>query len=81
VSRLDQKFITRAKKAAREAAPEMAGVEPSISTRVAHGKSGATVHILTFQKEMRLPDGARLKRVVRVTMDEQGEILKVSSSK
>ncbi len=81
MSRLDPKYIARAKKAAREASPEMAGVEPTISTRVAHGKGGATVHILTFQKNVTLPDGARLKRVVRVTMDEQGEIVKVSSSK
>lgn len=81
MSKLDPKFIAQAKKAAREAAPEMAGVEPTISTRVAHGKSGATVHVLTFQKDIGLPDGAHLKRVVRVTIDEQGEIIKVSSSK
>ncbi len=79
--KLDPKSIARAKKAAREAAPEMADVEPTISTRVAHGKSGATVHILTFQKKVALPDGVCLKRVVRVTMDERGEIIKVSSSK
>lgn len=81
MSNLDRKYIARAKKAACEASPEMAGVEPTISTRVAHGKSGATVHVLTFQKDVALPDGARLKRVVRVMMDEQGEIVKVSSSK
>lgn len=81
MSGLDPKSIARAKKAAREVLPEMAGVEPTISTRVAHGKGGATVHILTFRKEITLPDGACLKRIVRVTMDEQGEILKISSSK
>jgi hypothetical protein len=81
VPELDQKYIARAKKAAREAFPEMAGVEPSVSTRKVHGKGGTSLHVLTFQKSVSLPDGGHLARVVRVTLDEQGEIVKVSSSR
>jgi hypothetical protein len=83
VPELDQKYIARAKKAAREAFPEMAGVEPSVSTRKTHGKGGIgmPLHVLTFQKSVSLPDGGHMARVVRVTMDGRGEIVKLSSSK
>jgi hypothetical protein len=81
VPELDRKAIARAQKAAREAFPEMAGIEPSVSSRMVRGKGGVALHVLTFKKSISLPDGGHMARVVRVTMDEQGEIVKVSSSK
>jgi hypothetical protein len=36
---------------------------------------------VTFESDVPLPGGGKMKRTVRVTMDEAGEILKLASSK
>jgi hypothetical protein len=38
-------------------------------------------YVLTFEKDVPLPGGHTLKRLVRVTMDESGEVVKLTSSK
>lgn len=78
---LDPETIAGAKKAVCEAFPEMDGVEPDVYPRRIHGKGVASLHVLTFHKSISLPDGGRLARVVRVTLDESGEIVRVSCSK
>lgn len=51
-------------------------VEPRVSS------SGQTTrYIVTFQRDVPLPGGRKMKRLVRVTMDEAGEILRLASSK
>jgi hypothetical protein len=42
---------------------------------------GFTQYVVTFERDVRLPGGAKMKRLVRVTMDESGDVLKLSSSK
>lgn len=82
MSGLDQKSIARAKEVACEAFPEMADVEPEVSSpRTVHGKAATSFHILTFRKSISLPDGGCLAQVVRVMLDESGEIVRVSCSK
>jgi hypothetical protein len=83
LSKPASKHIVKAKEIVRAEFPEMAGAEPTISEKAAQRKGGQSrsVFVLTFQKDIPLQDGVRLKRVVRVTMDEAGEVLKLSTSK
>ncbi|HID62367.1 MAG TPA: hypothetical protein EYP49_06455 [Anaerolineae bacterium] len=81
---LDPQYISKAKDVVRKKFPEMAGTEPTVSTRKAHSKGGEgveTLYILTFQKGISLQDGGRLMRAVRVTMDQTGRIIRLTSSK
>ena len=49
------------------------------------GSGGAAAsnqrYIVTFEKEIVLPGGGKMMRMVRVTMDESGEVMKLTSSK
>ncbi|MGD2147516.1 MAG: hypothetical protein PVH41_12540 [Anaerolineae bacterium] len=38
-------------------------------------------YIVTFEREIALPGGGKMKRMVRVTMDEAGEVMRLTSSK
>lgn len=84
MSRLASKHIFKAKGIVHTEFPEMAGVEPVISEKSVQSKGGRgdkPVFVLTFQKNITLQGGGRLKRVVRVTMGQAGEMIKLSSSK
>lgn len=81
---MSKKHIAKAKEIVRRKFPEMAGTEPTVSTRKARSKGGEGSEILylfTFQKRILLEDGGHLMRVVRVIMDQKGKIIKFTSSK
>lgn len=68
--------------------PEFKGINPSIisSGSSAAGKSGSLklqepAFTLTYQNRVSLPGGKSLNRWVRVSLNAQGEILKISTSK
>ena len=79
------RYVKSAKKLVFDKFPEMAGTEPSVSKKRSQskgksaGRSGC--YVLTFQKRVSLPGGRSLKRLVRVTMDDSGEVVKLTSSK
>jgi hypothetical protein len=82
--KVDAKYMARAKRAVRREFPEMAGAEPTVTTRKGHSKSTSgtgTGYVLTFKKQVQLPGGKSMARTVRVTMDPAGKIVKLSSSK
>ncbi len=90
---LDDRYIDKAKKLVTETFPEMVDTEPSVSEKRSHGKRmGRSIahspspgrrghYVLTFEKDVSLPGGQSLKRLVRVTMDQSGEVVKLTSSK
>ena len=90
---LDDRYVEKAKNLVVETFPEMAGAEPSVSEKRSRGKAmeRGPAHssspecrrryVLKFQKDVSLPGGQSLKRLVRVTMDESGEVVKLTSSK
>jgi hypothetical protein len=44
--------------------------------------SGGRAHyVVTFERDVPLPGGAKMKRLVRLTMDEAGDVLRLTSSK
>lgn len=82
--KLIPKYTAKAKEIVSRKFPEIAGTEPTVSTRKARCKGGEgteTLYVLTFQKGILLEDGGRLMRVVRVTMDQRGKMIKLTSSK
>jgi hypothetical protein len=81
---LDPKYAAKAKRAVRAEFPEMAGAKPTVSVRKVHPKGGRgarTLYVLTFRKDVTVPGGGHMKRVVRVTMNQAGGIVKLTSSK
>ncbi|MBS3783621.1 MAG: hypothetical protein KGY78_04175 [Anaerolineae bacterium] len=90
---IDNRYIDKAKKLVLDKFPEMAGTEPSVSKRrwQSKGVSGSSArdkgsgrhghYVFTFEKDVSLPGGHSLNRLVRVTMDEAGEVVKLTSSK
>lgn len=93
VNEIENRFIDKAKKLVLDRFPEMAGTEPSVSKRRSQSKGvdrGSACgersgrggrYVLTFEKHVSLPGGHSMKRLVRVTMDETGEVVKLTSSK
>jgi len=68
-------LLLRAKEYVRHHYPEVADDEPT----AAQPAPGITV--FTFRKAFSTPDGAKLSQVVRVTLAEDGTVLKAVSSK
>jgi hypothetical protein len=84
LAELAPKHAAKAKRVVREKFPEMAGVEPTVSVQRAQrkgAKGAGTLYVLTFKTAVPLEDGPSLPRVVRVTMDPSGEIVKITSSR
>jgi len=90
---LEDRYVEKAKNLVAETFPEMADAEPSVTKKRSRGKamergsadsSGPERrrrYVLKFEKDVALPGGQSLKRLVRVTMDESGEVVKLTSSK
>jgi hypothetical protein len=83
LSRLAPEHIAKAKSIVRAECPEMTGAEPTVSEKASQpkGVQAGAIFVLTFQKSIPLPDGGHLARTVRVTMSQEGKVLKLSSSK
>lgn len=82
--KLIPKYVSKAKETVRKKFPEMTGIKPTVSARKAGSKGGKgteTLYVLTFQKSILLEDGGHLMRVVRITMDQRGKIIKLTTSK
>ncbi|MGD8968957.1 MAG: hypothetical protein PVI07_15735 [Anaerolineae bacterium] len=55
----------------------------STGSAVGAGRSseGCAQYVVTFERDVPLPGGAMMRRLVRVTMDEAGDVLRLTSSK
>ena len=70
-----QDQLLRAQEYMRRYHPELADTEPAAS------QPAPGVTIFTFRKVFSTPDGAQLSQVVRVTVGEDGTVLKAVASK
>jgi hypothetical protein len=59
--------------------PEVNGVRPKVQSQ-ASPQAGST-YLLIFKGTATTADGKTLPRIVRATVDEQGKILKVTTSR
>ena len=86
---LDKQHVAKAKRLVSEKFPEMADTKPSVSEKCVQSKgtleegeqNAKTRFVLTFEKDVSLPGGNELKRLVRVTMDDRGDVIRLTSSK
>lgn len=60
--------------------PEMDGVKPAIRRQAPPGDSPA-LFLLTFKAAASLPNGKSLQRVVRVVADDEGRVIRISTSR
>lgn len=54
--------------------PEMDGIRPAV-------KSERDQYLVTFKGAAELPDGKTMKRIVRVVADEEGDVIRMSTSR
>lgn len=88
MAELDKRHVVKAKRLVSEKFPEMADTKPSVSEKRVQSKGALegeqrarTRYVLTFEKDVSLPGGNELKRLVRVTMDDTGDVIRLTSSK
>lgn len=81
MAELASRHIANTKRKVYSQFPELRGTEPEISARPTAGKAGPGIFTLTFRGELPLPDGRSLTRVVRATVNQDGDILKITSSR
>lgn len=88
MAELDKRHVVKAKRLVSEKFPEMADTKPSVSEKRVQSKGtlegeqrARTRYVLTFEKDVSLPGGNELKRLVRVTMDDTGDVIRLTSSK
>lgn len=59
--------------------PEMGAVKPSVQKQA--GKNGHTQYLLIYKGKADLPGGKTMSRIVRVVADDQGNIVRMSTSR
>lgn len=65
--------------------PEMKGVDPKVrsqsDSKNKSDHSQSPSYLLTFQTHTSLSNGMKIARLVRVTVDQNGKIIKISTSR
>jgi len=63
--------------------PEFAGIQPKVRVQTTQSKASGSpqTFLLTYNNRVSLPDHNTLPRWVRVVANEQGRILKVTTSR
>ncbi len=80
MAELDPRHLAAVKRQVWAQFPELQGAEPEVASRPAPGAAGELL-ILTFQRQLPLPGGGTLRRLVRATVTPEGEIVKITSSR
>lgn len=75
---MDKKLIDRISRKVAQSFPEMRGVRPKVKRE--QRSSGLCYH-LTYKGTAELPGGRTIKRVAHVLADEDGKVLRMSTSK
>jgi hypothetical protein len=79
---MDSKTISHISKQIAKQFPEVAGAAPSIKTQaVAKGAGSPSTYLLTFKSRVDQPGGFAINRAVRVVADDNGRILKITTSR
>lgn len=77
---MDRSTLSKLCKQVASKFPEVMGVSPSIK-RETKSSNGVARYVLTFKGHAALPGGKKIRRIVRVVADEDGRILRMSTSK
>jgi hypothetical protein len=64
--------------------PEVSGSNPKVcrqSTKGSKSRSEKSLFLITYRGKVKAADGKSINRIVRVTADDRGKILKISTSR
>lgn len=75
---MDQDAIERVTREVVRTYPEMRGVKPSVRREP---RASQELYLLTYKGKVALPGGRQLSRIVRVTSDARGRIVRISTSR
>jgi hypothetical protein len=79
---MDARIIDQVTRQVCQRFPEMQGSKPKVQTQAASSKNaGHSIYVLTFRGSAQTASGKPINPVVRVTVDENGKIIKISSSR
>lgn len=73
---MDKAKIEKISRKVQRQFPEMKGVQPAVRQ-----SGNGEQFVLTYKSTAELPGGRSIPRLVRVTADEQGHVLRMSTSK
>lgn len=76
---MDRSAISRLSNSVVRQYPEMKSVRPTIKEQKKPG--GGSQFLLTYKGKAKLPGGRTMSRIVRVVADEDGRLIRMSSSK
>jgi hypothetical protein len=74
---MDNSAVDRVCREVVRSFPEMKGVRPTVRRQ----KGRQDAFQLTFKGKAKLPNGKTMKRVVRVTADDRGSVIRMSTSR
>lgn len=74
------KTVTQITRKVAEQFPEMEGVKPAVRRQAVPG-NGTSQFLLTYKGVSELPGGKTMPRIVRVVADEEGRVIRISTSR
>jgi hypothetical protein len=77
---MDNEIVANINRQVARRFPELRGVRPAIGSHADKG-NGAARYVLTYRTQISLPGNRSMTRIVHVTVDEKGRILRMSTSK
>ncbi|MCJ7715736.1 MAG: hypothetical protein MUO54_04355 [Anaerolineales bacterium] len=75
---MNAKYIDEASQEVYKKHPDMKGVNPKVTPREG---AKSTDTLLVYTKKVSGPGGKKINRIVRVVVDENGKVKKISTSK
>lgn len=76
---MDKSSKERISKEVARSFPEMKGVRPTVKPQGTRGNG--QLYLLVYKGQAELPGGRTMKRIVRVVADENGSIIRISTSR
>jgi len=76
---VDRDAISEINKKVTRQFPELSGARPTVSRQAV--PNGSFHYLLIYRGTVNLPGGRSMKRIVRVTTDDRGRILRISTSR
>ncbi len=62
--------------------PEVSGVQPSVKRQASSkSKSSPSTYLITYRGKSKAADGKSITRIVRVTANDNGKIIKITTSR
>ncbi|MBS1250933.1 MAG: hypothetical protein MAG431_02532 [Chloroflexi bacterium] len=83
MAKLEKEILKKISQKVYQRFPDFQGKKPKVKRRpkAENAKEFPPGHLLIYRKEVAGPDGQTITRLVRVVINEEGKIKKISTSK